>query len=49
MIARPTTEPATIAPIVLPGRPDEFPPPLGVGVEVDDEVDVDIDDGVVED
>jgi hypothetical protein len=44
MMARPTTQPAIIAPIVL-----EFPLPLGVGVEVDDEVDVDVDVGFIED
>jgi hypothetical protein len=53
MMARPTTQPAIIAPIVLADSPDEFPLPLGVGVEVDDEVDdevdVDVDVGFVED
>jgi hypothetical protein len=49
MMARPTTQPAIIAPIVLADNPDEFPLLLGVSVEVDDEVDVEVDVGFVED
>jgi hypothetical protein len=49
MIARPATEPATIPPIVLADSPDESPPLLGAGVEVDVDLVVDVDVGVAVD